>query len=170
MPARTVATSLPLFERIAAMVIGAAFLETLCLHVRVETLTFNRQREAHARARPDPAARPAASGSSVRLMRWGALFSLAIAAIAVLLVARGDRAIHIHMLIATALGVGLSVLLGIALMTLVFLSNRAATTPMPPIIRQKDENDPSTIRIPSCASSPARATSMPTAISSAAGC
>ena len=60
-----------------------------------------------------------------RLMRWGALFSL---------VDRGDRGaagragrstIHIHMLIATGLGVGLSVLLGIALMTLVFLSNRA---------------------------------------------
>ena len=32
------------------------------------------------------------------------------------------------MIIATALGVGLTVLLGTALMTLVFISNRAATT------------------------------------------
>jgi hypothetical protein len=60
----------------------------------------------------------------LKIMRWGALFSLAIAAMAVVLVAQGDNTIHIHMLIATALGVGLTVLLGIALMTLVFLSNR----------------------------------------------
>jgi hypothetical protein len=60
----------------------------------------------------------------VRIMRWTALFSVAIATIAVVLVAQGDTEIRVHMLIATALGVGLSVLLGIALMTLVFLSNR----------------------------------------------
>ena len=50
-----------------------------------------------------------------------ALFSIAIAAIAVLLVARGDSGVHIHMLIATALGAGVSVLLAGALMSLVFL-------------------------------------------------
>ena len=77
-----------------------------------------------------------------KLMRWGALFSLAIAAIAVLLVARGDATIHIHMLIATALGVGLSVLLGIALMSLVFLSNRAGHDADAADHQQKDENDP----------------------------
>jgi len=60
----------------------------------------------------------------LRIMRWGGLFSFAIAALAVVLVAQGDETIHIHMLIATALGVGLTVLLGIALMTLVFLSSR----------------------------------------------
>ena len=60
----------------------------------------------------------------LRLMRVGALFSAAIAAIAVLMVARGDSTIHWHMLIATALGVGLSVMLGIALMSLIFLSSR----------------------------------------------
>ena len=76
------------------------------------------------------------------IMRWGALFSLTIAAIAVLLVARGDSTIHIHMLIATALGVGLSVLLGIALMTLVFLSNRAGHDSDAADHKQKDENDP----------------------------
>jgi hypothetical protein len=52
-----------------------------------------------------------------------ALFSILIAAIAVVLVARGDPTIHVHMLIATALGIGLTVLLGTALMTLVFLSS-----------------------------------------------
>ena len=61
----------------------------------------------------------------VKAMRWAAAFSVAIAALAVILVARGDSEVHIHMLIATALGVGFSVLLGTALMTLVFLSNRS---------------------------------------------
>jgi hypothetical protein len=58
-----------------------------------------------------------------RIFRLLALLSILIAAIAVLLVARGDPTIHIHMLIATALGVGATVLLGTTLMTLVFLSS-----------------------------------------------
>jgi hypothetical protein len=58
-----------------------------------------------------------------RIMRWVALFAIVIAAIAVLLVARGDSGMHVHMLIATALGAGLSVLLAGALMSLVFLSS-----------------------------------------------
>ncbi|MGZ2412306.1 hypothetical protein ACUXST_001735 [Sphingomonas sp. F9_3S_D5_B_2] len=58
-----------------------------------------------------------------RIFRLLALLSIAIAAIAVVLVARGDDGTHIHMLIATALGVGLTVLLGTALMTLSFLSS-----------------------------------------------
>jgi hypothetical protein len=57
-----------------------------------------------------------------RIFRLLAVLSMLIAAIAVLLVARGDSPIHIHMLIATALGIGLTVLLGTGLMTLVFLS------------------------------------------------
>ena len=52
-----------------------------------------------------------------------ALLAIVVAAIAVLLVARGDEGVHIHMLIATALGAGLTVLLGAALMTLTFLSS-----------------------------------------------
>ena len=59
----------------------------------------------------------------VRTMRWGAAFSAAIAALAVALVARGDSELHWHMLIATALGAGLTVMMGIALMSLIFLSN-----------------------------------------------
>ncbi len=58
----------------------------------------------------------------VKAMRWLGLLSIVIAAIAVVLVARGDSGIHIHMLIATALGVGLTVLLGTGLMVLSFLS------------------------------------------------
>jgi len=57
-----------------------------------------------------------------RIMRLMALLSMVIAAIAVILVAKGDSGTHINMLIATALGVGLTVLLGTGLMTLMFLS------------------------------------------------
>ena len=57
-----------------------------------------------------------------RTMRWMALLAIVVAGIAVILVARGDSGIHIHMLIATALGVGLTVLLGTGLMVLSFLS------------------------------------------------
>jgi len=58
-----------------------------------------------------------------RIFRLLALLSIMIAALAVFLVARGDPTLHIHMLIATALGIGLTVLLGSGLMTLVFLSS-----------------------------------------------
>ena len=58
-----------------------------------------------------------------RIMKWMALFSITVAAIAVLLVSRGEEGFHIHMMIATALGAGLSVLLAGALMSLAFLSN-----------------------------------------------
>lgn len=58
-----------------------------------------------------------------RIMRWATLFSALVAAVAVMAVAKGDSEFHLHMVIATALGVGLTMLLGIGLMTLVFLSN-----------------------------------------------
>ena len=77
----------------------------------------------------------------LRLMRWGALFSLAIAALAVVLVSQGDETIHIHMLIATALGVGLSVMLGIALMSLVFLSSRMGQDADAADHSQKEQHD-----------------------------
>ena len=78
----------------------------------------------------------------VRIMRWAALFSVGVAALAVILVAHGDSEIRVHMLIATALGVGLSVLLGIALMTLTFLSNRMGQDADAADHRQKDQHDP----------------------------
>lgn len=59
----------------------------------------------------------------IRIMKWMALFSIIVAAIAVLLVVRGEEGLPIHMMIATALGAGLSVLLAGALMSLVFLSS-----------------------------------------------
>ena len=75
--------------------------------------------------RPDPIQSPRHSMIQrfLRIMKYMALFSIVVAALAVFLVAQGDEGIHIHMLIATALGVGLTVLLAGALMSLVFLSS-----------------------------------------------
>ncbi|MEO7634645.1 MAG: hypothetical protein ABIS38_03230 [Sphingomicrobium sp.] len=74
---------------------------------------------------PDPIPSPshATMRRFWRIMRLLALLSITLAALAVVLVARGDPGTHIHMMIATALGVGLTVLLGSGLMTLLFLSN-----------------------------------------------
>ena len=74
--------------------------------------------------RPDPLPSPDARTFRTfrRAMKWMALLSVIVAAIAVLLVARGDQGVHIHMLIATALGVAMTVLLGTGLMLLAFLS------------------------------------------------
>ncbi|MFL6753345.1 MAG: hypothetical protein ACJ8EH_02360 [Sphingomicrobium sp.] len=60
-----------------------------------------------------------------RIFRLLGALAMIIAAIAVILVASGDPTPlrHVHMLIATALGIGLTVLVGTGLMTLVFISN-----------------------------------------------
>jgi hypothetical protein len=58
-----------------------------------------------------------------RIFQLLAVLAIVIAAMAVILVARGEPALRPHMLVATALGVGLTVLLGTALMTFVFLSS-----------------------------------------------
>lgn len=77
--------------------------------------------------RPDPI--PSPRGSMLRkfwrIMRLMAVLSILIAAIAVILVMRGEDEVQIHMMIAMALGAALTVLLGTALMTLVFLSARS---------------------------------------------
>ena len=57
-----------------------------------------------------------------RIFRLMLLLAVVIAAIAMILVAQGDPTLHVNMLIATGLGVGITVLLGTSLMTLVFLS------------------------------------------------
>ena len=58
----------------------------------------------------------------LRIFRLLALLSIVIAVIAVLLVIQGDTSPSIHLVLATALGAGVTVLLGTGLMTLVFLS------------------------------------------------
>lgn len=60
-----------------------------------------------------------------RIFRLLVLLSVVIAAMAVLLVTRGEGEIHASLIIATALGVGFTVLLGTSLMTLVFLSSES---------------------------------------------
>lgn len=75
-----------------------------------------------------------------RIFRLLAFLSVVVAAIAAVLVGSGDSTVHINMLIATALGTGLTVLLGSSLMTLVFLSadsghDEAAAAPL----HQEDE-------------------------------
>ena len=78
-----------------------------------------------AKPRPDPLPSPRHSmlARFRRIMTGMALLSVAVAAIAVVLVAIGDEGFHLHMMVATALGAGLTVLLAGALMTLVFLSS-----------------------------------------------
>ncbi|MFL6765140.1 MAG: hypothetical protein ACJ8FO_08100 [Sphingomicrobium sp.] len=73
---------------------------------------------------PDPLPSPRHSTMRrfLRIFRLLVLLSIVIAAIAVLLVTRGAGEISVHLIIATALGIGLTVLLGTSLMTLVFLS------------------------------------------------
>jgi hypothetical protein len=74
---------------------------------------------------PVPRARASMKQRFWRIFRLLVLLSIVIAAIAVVLVGQGDSTLHINMLIATALGVGFTVLLGTSLMTLVFLSNES---------------------------------------------
>lgn len=72
---------------------------------------------------PLPSPRHAMLRRFWRIMRLLALLAIAVAGLAVYLVARGDEGTHLHMLIATALGVSLMILLGGGLMTLTFLSS-----------------------------------------------
>ena len=77
--------------------------------------------------RPDPPPPPRYSTLRrfLRILKWLGLLSIVIAAIAVFLVARGDKTIDATFLVATALGIGLTVLLGTGLMALTFLSSRS---------------------------------------------
>ena len=79
--------------------------------------------QGNPRPDPLPSPRDTMMRRFWRIFRLLALLSILVAGIAVVLVARGDPTIHIHMLIATALGVGLTMLLGTALMTLAFISS-----------------------------------------------
>ncbi|HET9398476.1 MAG TPA: hypothetical protein VFO45_06610 [Sphingomicrobium sp.] len=78
---------------------------------------------------------------ALRVMRVAALFAVAIGGLAVVLVARGDTEPHVQMLIAAALAVALAVLLGIALMALVYLGSRIGQSPHAAKFQQKDEHD-----------------------------
>ena len=60
----------------------------------------------------------------VSAMRVAAAVAIIIAAVAVVLVARGGDEPRVHIMIAAALGIGLSVLLGMALMGRALLGGR----------------------------------------------
>jgi hypothetical protein len=60
-----------------------------------------------------------------RIFRLLVALSVVIAAIAVALVTRGAGDIHASLIIATAAGIGFTVLLGTSLMTLAFLSSES---------------------------------------------
>lgn len=74
---------------------------------------------------PIPSPRHSMMQGFRKIVRLLVLLALIIAALAVILVSRGDPdpLAHVHMLVATALGTGLTVLVGTGLMTLVFMSN-----------------------------------------------
>lgn len=77
-----------------------------------------------------------------RIFRLLALLSIVMAAIGVVLVTRGAGEIHASLIIATALGVGLTVLLGTGLMTLVFLSSSSGHDDQAaPHVHKEDESE-----------------------------
>lgn len=91
--------------------------------------------------RPDaiPPQRNALMRRFWRIFALLVLLSVVVAAIAVLFVTQGERT-PVHVIIATALGAGLTVLLGTSLMTLVFLSAESGYDE-PPQVEQESERE-----------------------------
>jgi hypothetical protein len=76
-----------------------------------------------------------------RIFRLLIILAIVIALIAVVLVATGDPTMHIHMLIATGLGVAMTVLVGTGLMTLVFLSSSSGHDEQVSHIHRENEEE-----------------------------
>jgi hypothetical protein len=76
-----------------------------------------------------------------RIFRLLALLSVVVAAIAVVLVTRGAGEVHASLIIATFAGVTLTMLLGSALMALMFLSSRSGhdEAATPPVHEENDQ-------------------------------
>jgi hypothetical protein len=72
---------------------------------------------------PPPSPRHSTMHRFWRIFRLLALLSVVMATIAVVLVTRGAGEVHASLIIATALGIGLTVLLGTGLMALMFVSS-----------------------------------------------
>lgn len=81
------------------------------------------QREAVPRHDPTPPPRDDMRRRLSRALRLLAVIAVVVGALSAALVAWMVEGVHVHMLIATALGTGFTVLVGGALMTLVFLSS-----------------------------------------------
>ena len=77
--------------------------------------------------RPDPVPSPRKSlvERFLRILKWLALFSELVAAIAVVFVAYKEDRRDINVLLPTGIGVGFTMLLGTGLMVLTFLSSRS---------------------------------------------
>lgn len=73
----------------------------------------------------------------IRLMRWAALISVAFAIVALVLLARGDSGVRPYKYVAMALGVGISVLIGAALMALPLLGRHGNGDSI-----KKEDNEP----------------------------
>ncbi len=71
----------------------------------------------------DPAAAAHAWARYRRVMRWMMLITVTMVAGALVILYRQDSLVSIHFYIATALGIGFTMLLASALMGLVFLSS-----------------------------------------------
>jgi hypothetical protein len=91
------------------------------MNERLDSPMERGQREAMPRHDPTPT-RPELQYRLWRALRLLALLAAIVGAGSALLIAQLVDGLHIHMLIATALGTGFIVLVGGGLMTLVFLS------------------------------------------------
>ncbi|WP_167106132.1 hypothetical protein [Sphingomonas oligoaromativorans] len=81
-----------------------------------------------AMPKPDPTPRrrianPHAWARYWRIMRWMTLLALACVAVALIYFKTGESPVPVHMVIATSLGVFLTVMVGTGLMSLAFLSS-----------------------------------------------
>ena len=109
--AAMVATSLPLSAGSSAMVIAPPEIRSRC--ASLDTPTSRRQREGHAASRPHPEPASArCSGSSGRSCNGWRCSRSPSRRSPCCWSPTATNALHIHMLIATALGAGLTVLLG----------------------------------------------------------
>ena len=92
---------------------------------------------------PDPVPGPRLSTVQrfLKIFRLLALLSIVIAAIAVLLVVQGAGEVHASLIIATALGVGFTVLLGTGLMALMFISSDSGHDEQAARIHKEDDDE-----------------------------
>ena len=90
---------------------------------------------------PIPGPRPSTLQRFLKIFRLLALLSIVIAAIAVLLVIQGAGEVHASLIIATALGVGLTVLLGTGLMALMFISSDSGHDDQAAQTHNKDDDE-----------------------------
>lgn len=89
---------------------------------------------------PPPGPDPSLKRGFWRIFRLLAALSMVIAMIAVILVSWGAGEVRASLIIATAVGVGFTMLLGSALMALMFLSSRSGhDEEATPRIRENDE-------------------------------